>query len=94
MTGAKKRSFQHLIDQDGQQLLREKLPKHWVVREYRPDYGLDYAVEVFKTVESADGGRPNYETLGEHFFVQLKSADDPAVQVVGHFQPRQRRKGY
>jgi hypothetical protein len=85
MAGAKKRSFQHLIDQDGQQLLRDKLPKHWVIREYRPDYGLDYAVEVFKTVESADGGRPIHETLGEHFFVQLKSVDDPVVRSLDIF---------
>lgn len=85
MTGAKKRSFQHLIDQDGQQLLREKLPKQWVLREYRPDYGLDYAVEVFKNVESVEGGRPNHETLGEHFFVQLKSVDDPVVRSLDIF---------
>ena len=85
MTGAKKRSFQHLIDQDGQQLLRDRLPKHWVIREYRPDYGLDYAVEVFKTVDPGDGRRPNHETLGEHFFVQLKSVDDPTVRSLDIF---------
>lgn len=33
----KKRSEQHLIDQDGERLLRSKLPRHWVLREYRPD---------------------------------------------------------
>lgn len=80
MTTAKKRSDQHLIDQEGQQLLRANLPKSWVLREYRPDYGLDFAVEVFKTVESPEKSkRPTYVTLGEHFFVQLKSIDDAKV---------------
>jgi hypothetical protein len=80
MPSAKKRPDQHIIDQDGQQLLREKLPKAWLLREYRPDYGLDFTVEVFKTLEPIEGKRPMYETLGEHFFVQLKSIDDPVIK--------------
>lgn len=52
--------------------MRSKLPSHWVLREYRPDYGLDYSLEVFK--EADTGGKfPTYETLGEHLFIQLKS---------------------
>lgn len=66
MTKAKQRTAQHLIDEDGQQLLRQLLPKRWVLREYRPDYGLDYALEIFQE----EGGT---ETLGEHIFIQLKS---------------------
>lgn len=80
MPSAKKRPDQHIIDQDGQQLLREKLPKAWLLREYRPDYGLDFTVEVFKTLEPIEGKRPMHETLGEHFFVQLKSIDDPVIK--------------
>lgn len=80
MPSAKKRPDQHIIDQDGQQLLREKLPKAWLLREYRPDYGLDFTVEVFKTLEQIEGKRPMHETLGEHFFVQLKSIDDPVIK--------------
>jgi hypothetical protein len=80
MTSTKKRSDQHLIDQDGQHLLRVKLPKPWVMREYRPDYGLDFAVEVFKTIEPQEGKRQTHETLGEHFFVQLKSTEDAKVR--------------
>jgi hypothetical protein len=72
MSEAKKRSEQHLIDQAGQQLLRSKLPSHWVLREYRPDYGLDYSLEVFKEADT-EGKFPTYETLGEHLFIQLKS---------------------
>ena len=45
MSNTKKRTDQYLIDQGGQFLLRERLPKTWVLREYRPDYGLDFTVE-------------------------------------------------
>ncbi|MGF6276419.1 hypothetical protein ABIB38_004833 [Massilia sp. UYP11] len=84
MAFSKQRSEQHLIDQEGEQLLRSKLPKHWVMREYRPDYGLDFAVETFKSGEGE--GRPGmYETLGEHFFVQLKSIAAPAVLPLSIF---------
>jgi hypothetical protein len=72
---SKQRSEEHLIDAAGQQLLRQCLPRHWVLREYRPDYGLDFALEVFRpTRDSAKRRRRTYETLGEHLFIQLKAA--------------------
>jgi len=71
MAKAKQRPESHLIDQEGQQLLRSKLPKHWVMREYRPDYGVDFTIEVFKSVQNS------FETLGEHFFIQLKTIERP-----------------
>jgi hypothetical protein len=84
MALSKQRSEQHLIDQAGEQLLRSKLPLHWVMREYRPDYGLDFAIETFKSGEGE--GRPAmYETLGEHFFVQLKSIAAPAALPLSIF---------
>jgi hypothetical protein len=52
MATTKQRSEQHLIDQEGERLLRSKLPSHWVLREYRPDYGLDFALEIFKLGET------------------------------------------
>lgn len=72
MAKAKQRNEQHLIDEKGQHLLKSSLPLHWVLREYRPDYGLDYALEVF----SPPSNGLKYiscETLGEHLFIQLKS---------------------
>ena len=66
----KKRPASHVIDSTGAQLLRSALPEEWVVREYQPDYGIDFAVEVFDS--QGDG----FVTLGEHFFVQLKSHSD------------------
>lgn len=81
MTVGKKRSEQHLIDQDGISLLRSKLPRHWILREYRPDYGLDFTIETFKTGHASDKAqnRQTYETLGEHVFIQLKSIQNPTV---------------
>jgi len=80
MSDGKKRSEQHLIDQDGINLLRSKLPRHWILREYRPDYGLDFTIETFKEGVAPPGkSRATYETLGEHVFVQLKSAESPAI---------------
>jgi hypothetical protein len=80
MTDGKKRSEQHLIDQDGIRLLQSKLPRHWILREYRPDYGLDFTIETFKAgIAATPEARPTYETLGEHVFVQLKSVAAPEV---------------
>lgn len=84
MTAGKKRSEQHLIDQDGISLLRSKLPRHWLLREYRPDYGLDFTIETFKASVRPvpDGGCTTFETLGEHVFVQLKSVANPKVHAL------------
>jgi len=79
MAKAKQRSEQHLIDEKGQLLLKSLLPQHWVLREYRPDYGLDYALEIF----SPPSNRLKYitcETLGEHLFIQLKSVS--SIQAI------------
>ncbi len=63
----KKRPDSHIVDTVGTQLLRSALPDAWVVRPYQPDYGIDFAVEVF------DPYGEGFVSLGEHFFVQLKS---------------------
>ena len=65
----KRRSKSHLIDARGIVLLQQALPTEWVIREYKPDYGVDYAIEVFDYVTPHD-----LVTLGEHFYIQLKSA--------------------
>lgn len=78
MSEAKKQSEQHLIDRAGQDLLRSKLPTHWLLREYRPDYGLDFTVEVFQP-GTVVGHVKTYETLGEHIFIQLKSIASPST---------------
>lgn len=89
MVSGKQRPEQHVIDEEGQKLLRSKLPKHWLLREYRPDYGLDFTIEVFKT-----GEKPAmYETLGEHLFVQLKSTASPDVKPLTVFSRGNVEKG-
>ena len=75
MAKSKQRSEQHLIDAAGEQLLGARLPPHWVLRTYRPDYGLDFSLEVFQESTNSPGEPATYETLGEHLFIQLKSTE-------------------
>src|SRR4051812_31869986 len=70
---AKRRTEQHMIDEEGQKLLRSAIPREWVLREYRPDYGLDFALELFKATNRDIDNGSAFETLGEHIFIQLKS---------------------
>ena len=93
MATTKLRSEQHLIDQEGEKLLRSKLPSHWVLREYRPDYGLDFAIEIFKPGVSSQGRPAIYETLGEHLFLQLKSVAEPMVKPLTLFSRGNVEKG-
>jgi hypothetical protein len=58
------------MESESAKLVRNVLPKEWVIREYKPDYGVDLSVEVFKYVDEKETVA---ETLGETFFVQLKS---------------------
>lgn len=81
---AKQQSEQHLIDAEGQLLFRSRLPRHWVLREYRPDYGLDFALEIFAPAKEGAHTK-TYETLGEHLFVQLKSVKSCDVKPLKLF---------
>lgn len=50
--------------------LKAALPPEWVVRDYRPDHGLDLTIDVFFA------SRPSpLESLGERLFVQLRAVD-------------------
>src|SRR5438094_7406585 len=74
----KQRTAQHVIGDRAEEILRSLLPAQWVLRSYRPDYGLDFALEVFDRIppqlNQPSRGKPaqSYETLGEHLFIQLK----------------------
>jgi hypothetical protein len=85
MAKAKQRSEQHLIDEKGQLLLKSLLPQHWVLREYRPDYGLDYALEIFSP-PSSGLKYITCETLGEHIFIQLKSVSTTETKLCQLFR--------
>ena len=73
-TPSKQKTHQNLIAKAGKLLMDTMMPKTWEMRKYSPDYGLDFAVEVF---EGEDKSSP--QTLGEHFFIQLKSTQSPTT---------------
>jgi hypothetical protein len=85
MSKAKQRSEQHLIDAAGERILRATLPQHWVLREYRPDYGLDFALEIFKPADTSKK-LATYETLGEHIFIQLKSVQSSSAMPLSLYR--------
>lgn len=60
----------HMIENRSLEIVREALPSYWTIRDYKPDYGLDLGIEVFESVSGE-----NYETLGEHFFIQVKGTE-------------------
>lgn len=68
---SKQRPEQHIIDENAQQLFHSLVPAGWVIRNYRPDYGIDYSLEVFQTIQDSLE-ESSFETLGEHLFIQLK----------------------
>jgi hypothetical protein len=51
--------------------IQKNIPEQWVMHEYGPDYGIDFVVELFDYVKDDTSVA---ETLGEVFFVQLKSS--------------------
>ncbi len=72
MPYAKRRVRQHIMEDRSMRIVRDRLPDHWVVRAYRPDYGIDLLVELFEFV---DADETQAATLGEMLFVQVKSTE-------------------
>ncbi|HHH7235647.1 TPA: DUF4365 domain-containing protein [Escherichia coli] len=68
----KRRSISQVKEDISIRVLREKLPREWVVHSYGADYGIDCVVELFDFIDDSESIA---ETLGENFFVQLKSSD-------------------
>lgn len=66
----KRRVRQHIMEDRSIRIVRDVLPDHWVIREYRPDYGIDLLVELFEPVSATE-----FSTLGELLFVQVKSTE-------------------
>lgn len=83
MRYTKKRVFQHIMEDRSIRIVRELLPDEWVVREYKPDYGIDLTIELFEFI---DEERKIAATLGETLFVQVKSTeviDERVLRVHG-----------
>ena len=64
---AKKKAKANIIDEKAINLTKQILPNYWTIRDYKPDYGIDLAIETFDD--------NTLETLGEHFFVQVKGKE-------------------
>lgn len=77
MAHRKRRVFQHIMEDRSIRIVRNLLPEQWVVREYRPDYGIDLAVELF---EYLDVERTQAATLGETLFLQIKATREVAAR--------------
>src|SRR5512137_2210645 len=92
---SKQMTEQHIIDAEAQALLRSRLPRHWVLREYRPDYGLDFSLEVFQESKGQNEKYLTYETLGEHIFIQLKSVASSTalpLKIYGRYNVEKERE--
>lgn len=59
-----KRPEQHITETKSQRIFERIVPVEWVCREIKPDYGVDYLVEIFDDNKST----------GNTFFVQLKGS--------------------
>lgn len=65
----KRQHVNHVTGKQAVDLVKQRLPAHWVVRELNPDYGLDIHIEVFDLLPDGSGSA---DTLGEHFYAQVK----------------------
>lgn len=72
MAAPKQRVLQHVMEDRSRAIVRETLPAEWVVRDYRPDYGIDLAVDLFEPVP---GSPRRWIALGESFLVQVKAIE-------------------
>lgn len=72
MANMKRRSRQQIMEEKSVEILKKTLPEEWVFHDYKPDYGIDYVIEVFKYLKENINIA---ETLGEQFLVQLKAVD-------------------
>jgi len=60
-----KRPIQHITETISYRIFEDLIPVEWVIREIKPDYGIDYLIEIFKSGQST----------GITFFVQLKGSE-------------------
>ncbi len=77
----KTRSSQQIHGDKAVSIVKDLLPKEWVVREMVPDYGIDLDVELFSPLKKG----ANSIALGEHLFMQVKGTINPRYGEF-HFQ--------
>lgn len=81
LPGRKTRTTSHRMEDQSSEILRAVLPDDWVIRNYKPDYGIDFVIELF--ADASDDGKS--ATLGEHVFVQLKSVQSGNYDKIAVF---------
>lgn len=86
----KRRSFQHVMEEQSLQVVRKNLPEEWAIHDYKPDYGIDIIVEIF---ECTKDDPTVAETLGELFFVQVKSIQITKIEKIRLFSRGNVEKG-
>lgn len=59
-----KRPEQHITETKSKRLFEKIVPSEWVIREQKPDYGIDYSIEIFEKNKST----------GNIFYIQLKGS--------------------
>jgi hypothetical protein len=72
MAYPKRRVREHIMEDRSMRIVRDLLPDHWVIRDYKPDYGIDFTIELFEFLEQE---QDQAATLGETVFVQVKSTE-------------------
>jgi len=75
----KRRDVNLLQGDAGEKLVAAAMPEQWLVRKLESDFGIDLHVEVF---DWAKDDPTAADTLGEHFFIQVKSQKE--LQTVTH----------
>ena len=87
MTNSKKKTNSHIIENESISIIKDKLPHYWTIRDYKPDYGLDLIVEVFDKIDDKNE-TIIYQTLGEHFYIQVKGASGVVVKKTKIFKDK------
>lgn len=70
MAHPKRRSKNQMTEGTSVRILRENIPEAWVIRDYRPDYGIDAVVERFET---AQGDPDLAETLSRFAIESIRA---------------------
>lgn len=76
----KRKSESHIIEKKSLKIINDFLPEYWTIREYKPDYGIDLSIELFEKKDYE--GKPLYDTLGEHLFVQVKGVENMQLSTI------------
>jgi len=78
----KRKAEAQIIGDEAVAVLRMLLPRHFTLREYHPDFGLDLAVELFDDPRADLNGYITSDALGEHIFFQVKGMESVELHAL------------